>query len=333
MTKVAGERRGCPSAWRVAALTASCLFASGLLAAAHAGERYAIVVSGASGGAKYAALQKKWCDDLLKGLTTTYGIPDSNIVVLREENEGTSRSTAENVRRLFADLRRRITREDTLLVVLFGHGTFDGADAKFNLVGPDLAAREWNELIDPVSGLVVVVNTTESSFPFMEELSRRGRVVITATDSAAQRFTTIFPEYFVRAMSETTSDLDRNGRISVWEAFAAASAGVKQHYEQRGQLSIERPVLDDDGDGIGQEAQAPGSDGVVARAVFLDAETRTETGDAVLAGLERQRAALVAQIEALMAKKASMSEEEYQAELELLFVQLARLAQLIRERS
>jgi hypothetical protein len=291
------------------------------------------VVAGASGGPKYAAQQKKWCDDLVKSLTTMYGIPDANVVVLTEDSNGTARSTAENVRRLFADLRKRVTREDTLLVVLFGHGTFDGTDAKFNLVGPDLEADEWNELLDPVAGLVVVVNTTESSFPFVGKLSRRGRVVMTATDSAAQRFTTIFPEYFVRAMSEVSSDVDRNGRISMWEAFAAASAGVKQHYEQLGQLSIERPVLDDDGDGRGQEAQAPGSDGVVARGVYLDAESPTETGDAVLAGLERQRAALIAQVEALMARKASMTEEEYQAELELLFVQIARIAQLIRERS
>jgi hypothetical protein len=321
------------NAWCTAALAVLCLLAPWPLASAHAGERYTIVVAGASGGEKYAAQQKKWCDDLVKGLTSTYGIPESNVVVLREESQGTSQSTAENVRRLFADVRKRVTREDTLLVVLFGHGTFDGADAKFNLVGPDLAAQEWNDLIDPIAGLVVVVNTTESSFPFVEELSRRGRVVITATDSAAQRFTTVFPEYFVRAMTEASSDVDRNGRISMWEAFVAASAGVKQHYEQRGQLSVERPVLDDDGDGKGREAQAPGSDGVVARGVYLDAESRTETGDAVLAGLERQRAALIAQVEDLMARKASMTDEEYQAELELLFVQLARVAQLIRERS
>ena len=35
-----------------------------------------------------------------------------------------------NVRRLFGDLARRVTRDDTVLVVLLGHGTFDGADAK-----------------------------------------------------------------------------------------------------------------------------------------------------------------------------------------------------------
>src|SRR6185369_16706570 len=149
------------------------------------------------------------------------------------------------------DLRRRVTANDTLLLVLLGHGTFDGTDAKFNLVGPDLSAGDWKDMLGNLAGRVVVINTTESSFPFLEQLSMRGRVVITATDSAQQRFTTVFPEYFVRALADSASDLDKNGRVSIWEAFSVASASVTQYYEQKGQLSTERPLLDDDGDGIG----------------------------------------------------------------------------------
>jgi hypothetical protein len=305
----------------------------GACSMAGAAERYAVVVSGASGGAKYAAVQGKRCDDLVGVLTTTFGFSESNIVVLREDREGSSRPTADNVRRLFADLGRRMTRDDTLFVVLFGHGTVDGVNAKFNLVGPDLDAHEWKDVLESLAGLVVVVNTTESSSPFIEALSGRGRVVITATDSTAQSFATIFPDVFIRALGEASSDTDRDGRISVWEAFAAASAGVAQYYEQRGQLSIERSVLDDDGDGVGREARGPGSDGVVARGVYFNAASGVETGDAVRAGLERRREALVAQVEALRARRASMTDQEYQAELERLFVELARVAQQIRERS
>ena len=35
-----------------------------------------------------------------------------------------------------------------MLLVLLGHGTFDGDVAKFNLVGPDLTAKDWTELLD-----------------------------------------------------------------------------------------------------------------------------------------------------------------------------------------
>jgi len=292
-----------------------------------------VLISGVSGEQKYAEQQQKWRSELAAFLTTGFAFADANVVSLDERSEGSSRATAVNVRRLFGDLRRRLTRDDMLMLVLIGHGTFDGADAKFNLVGPDLSASEWKALLDPLPGRLVVVNTTASSFPFLEELSRAGRVVITATDSAAQRFATVFPEYFTRALADRSSDFDKNGRVSIWEAFSAASAGVKRHYEQRGQLSTERPLLDDNGDRQGREADAPGEDGASARAIYLDPDAGTITTDPVLAELERQRVALEQQLEALKGRRATMPDATYQAELEKILVELARIAQEIRKRS
>ena len=292
-----------------------------------------MLISGVSGEEKYAAQQQKWRSELAAFLTTGFAFSDANVVMLDETSDGSTRATAANVRRLFADLRRRLTRDDTLMLVLLGHGTWDGTDARFNLVGPDVTATEWKAMLDGLPGRLVVVNTTASSFPFLEELSRAGRIVITATDSPAQRFATVFPEYFTRALADRSSDLDKNGRVSVWEAFAAASAGVKRHYEQRGQLSTERPVLDDDGDGQGREADTPGEDGAVARTVYLDPEPGAASGDATLAALERQRLALERQLDELRARKAAMSDEQYQADLERILIELARIAQEIRRRS
>jgi hypothetical protein len=309
-----------------------CLFVL-CASSASAAERYAVIISGASGGDQYAEQQQKWRDNLAASLKARFVFPEANLVILDEAGAASSRSTADNVRRVFGDLKRRVTREDTFFLVLLGHGTFDGIDAKFNLVGPDLSAAEWKGLLDGLAGRVVIVNTTEASFPFLEELSARGRVIITATDSAMQRFATVFPEYFILALADVASDLDRNGRVSIWEAFAAASRGVRRHYEQRGQLSTERPLLDDNGDRVGRDAEAPGDDGTVARTVFLDPAPGTGTADAAVAALERQRSALEAQIENLKAKKPSMTEAEYQAELERLLVQLAKIAQQIRQGS
>lgn len=300
---------------------------------AAAGERYAVIVSGVAGGEKYAAQQQKWRAGLAAALTTTFTLDAANVAVLDDQSTGTSQATAGNLRALLGDLRRRLTRDDTLLLVLLGHGTFDGTDAKFNLVGPDLSAADWKSLLDAVAGRLVIVNTTESSFPFLEELSQRGRVVITATDSAAQRFATVFPEYFVQALGAASSDLDKNGRVSVWEAFAAASAGVKEYYDQRGQLSTERPLLDDDGDKVGREAEAPGQDGKLARTVYLDPEPGSVSADAALASLERQRARLESQLEDLKERKPTLPEAEYQAELESILVQLAKISRQLRSRS
>ena len=308
-------------------------FAFCISTVATAGERYAIVVSGASGGEKYAAQQKKWCDDLTAALRNTFVFSEANVVVLTEEGAGTSKATAENVRRLLADVRRRLTRDDLVMVVMVGHGTFDGEAAKFNLVGPDLTAVEWKNLLDGLQGRMVIVNTTESSYPFLEELSERGRIVVTATDSVAQRFATVFPEHFVKGLSDLSADFDKNGRVSVWEAFASASASVKEYYEQRGQLSTERPVLDDNGDKVGREAEAPGPDGTLARTTYLDAEPGTITADVALAGLQRRRAALEAQLEELKSKKDSLATEDYEGQLERILIELARVSRQIRQRS
>jgi hypothetical protein len=313
----------------VASLLALLLLTSPALA----GERYAIVISGAAGGEKYAAQQQKWRADLTAALKTTLAFPDANVLVFSEANAGSLRATAANVQRTLGDLRRRLTPDDMLLLVFLGHGTFDGADAKFNLVGPDLTAADWRSLVKELPGRLILVNTTAASFPFLEELSQRGRIVITATDSPAQRFATVFPEYFVKALSDLSNDLDKNRRLSIWEVFAATSAGVKQYYEQRGQLSTERPLIDDDGDRVGREAQAPGQDGAVARTINLDAEPGTASADVAIAALEKQRADLEAKLEELKARRASMANADYQAELEKILVQLSRIAQQIRQRS
>ena len=311
----------------------ACLLITAAAGSAVAEERYAVIVNGATGGEKYAAQQKKWREDLDAALKKSFLFNASNIVVFSEEGTSSLTPTAENVRGLFADLRRRVTRDDLLLVVLIGHGNFDGTDAKFNLVGPDLTAREWRGLLDAIPGRSIIVNTTESSFPFLEELSRRGRVVITATDSPAQRFATVFPGYFIQALGNAGSDLDKNGRVSIWETFRAASAAVKQHYEQLGQLSTERAIIDDNGDGIGREADDPGPDGTVAVSVYLDAGPGPVAADAAIANLYRERATIEAQLETLKSRRELISPGEYEAQMEKLLIELARISQRIRQGS
>jgi hypothetical protein len=228
-----------------------------------------------------------------------------------------------------------MAKDDLLLVLLIGHGTtLDGEEAKFNLVGPDLSATEWADLLKPIPGRIVFVNTSSASFPFLRKLAARGRVVLTATDSSAQQFETIFPEFFVEAFGNPAADVDKNGRVSVWEAFNYASAGVRQFFDQKGQLPTERPLLDDTGAGIGREAETPGNDGAVARITYLQPDAAlTLPSDTALAGLVRRQAELQAQLEELKARKDSTPADQYDAELEKLLVDLARVSLQIRAKS
>ena len=302
--------------------------------AATAETRWAVIISGASGGEKYAEQMATWRADLRSALVDRYGFRAEHVKVLVDEAaKAGDRATTANVRSLFAEIKKSGSKDDFVLVVLLGHGTYDGDVAKFNLVGPDMTAKDWTDVLDGVQGRVTVVNTTEASFPFLEALSSKGRVVITATHSAAQKYATVFPEYFVKAMKEASTDLDKNGRTSIFEVFASASASVKQHFEQRGQLLTEHALIDDNGDGKGRQAADEGPDGGLARIAFLDAEVVADNTNPELANLIKRRRALEAQAEEHKQLKGVMPDAEWNAQFEKLMLELAQVSAEIRKKS
>jgi hypothetical protein len=318
------------------AALAGFAFLVGSASSAHAGERYALIVTGASGADAYEQKYQTWRTSFTATLVDGFKYDPQRIITLAErEGPGVQKATRENVQRSLADLRKRLTREDQLLVLLIGHGTsLDGDEAKFNLVGPDLTAAEWTDLLKPLPGRLVFVNTTGASFPFLRRVAARGRVVLTATDSAAQQFETVFPEFFIKAFADEAADLDKNGRVSVWEAFTYASDGVRQWFEQKGQLPTERPLLDDTGAGVGREAQNPGTDGAVARITYLEPDAALALpADTALAVLVKRRAELEASLEELKARKESTPPEQYEAELEKLLIEIAKVGAQIRAKS
>jgi hypothetical protein len=300
--------------------------------AAAADERYALIVSGVSGTEKFAASQKTWASSLQSTLQQRLGFAADRITLLSEGGSGTAISNRDNVTRTLASFKSRLSADDTLLVVLLGHGTFDGTAAKFNLVGPDMDSREWKASLDGNPARLVFVNTTSSSFPFVSALSGKNRIIIAATDSPAQKYATMFPQYFIEALDQgAKADNDKNGRLSVWEVFAYASQAVKQAFEKQGTLVTERSVLDDNGDGVGKEAAAAtGTDGVLARTTFLDPLPASSSANPALAALEKRRVALEAEIEQLKAKKGEMPAGQYEEEFERLAIELAKVSAQIR---
>jgi hypothetical protein len=301
-----------------------------------AAERYALVVTGASGGEDYARKYDGWRESFVKILHDSLGYPADHIVVLAEQASGTTRvATRENVRAGLHDLETKTAKDDLVLVLLVGHGSAADEDAaKFNLVGPDLTIDEWAALLRPIPAKLVFVDTASGSFPFLRRLAGRGRIVLTANDSAAQTFETVFPEFFIQAFDAGAADLDKNGRVSVWEAFVYASDRVAQWFEQKGQLATERPLLDDTGAGIGREAGMDGRDGTQAQVTYLQADRPiADTGDAELTALVRRRAQLDTELEELRARKASLAPAEYDEALEKLLVEIAQLDRTIRATS
>lgn len=318
--------------WASAALLASALAA--LPGAASAEERFALIVTGAPGGETFAETYSRWEASLAAALKDRLGFGENNVRLLSGmATDEALQSTADNVRKELAQLRQRVRRDDLVLVVLIGHGTVDAGEAKFNLVGPDLTSKVWSELLADFPGRLVVMNTTGGSFPFLADLAAKDRIVITATDSEAQRFDTVFPEQLVAALDDPAADLDKNGRVSVWELFSRVSLGVKQHYEREGLLATERALLDDNGDGQGREFDGEGVDGALARATYLERDPAALTGDPEMRELLTRRRALEEAAEALKLRKGSMPAEQWEREFEQLMIELARVSRRIRSRS
>jgi hypothetical protein len=297
-------------------------------------QRFALIVCGAAGGPEYATQYDRWSAALSKTLIENLKFDPSLVTLLSDTTRAADAATAENVRRVIGSIGARMTRDDIVFVLLIGHGTFDGTDAKFNLVGPDLESAEWSALFTALPGRVVIVNTSSASFPFLERLSAPRRVVITATDSPAQRYDTVFPDYFIRSLADPSADLDKNERVSIWEAFAAASTGVRRHYQQRGQLSTEHALLDDNGDGVGNEVTTPGDDGSLAARTYLD-ETLpgARPTDEVLLKLLQRKSTLEAELEDLKIRRTFLTPPEYAKEFERLMIELAQASHDIRARA
>jgi hypothetical protein len=135
-----------------------------------------------------------------------------------------------------------------LWVVLIGHGTWDGKAANFNLVGPDLSAKVLSEWIRPVKRPVVLINCTSSSGPFIDRLSGKNRVIVTATKSGSEQNFSRFGEYFALAFGSLDADLDHDDSVSIREAFLKAAADADRFYKEQGRLATEHALLDDNSD-------------------------------------------------------------------------------------
>ena len=137
-----------------------------------------------------------------------------------------------------------------------------------------------------------------------------------------------------RELPVASADLDKNGRISVWEAFTSTAAGVRRHYQQRGQLSTERALLDDNGDGVGTSAVEQGQDGAQASRTYLDADVpgAAPTDEELLKLLQR-KALLEGELEELKIRKAFLAAGEYAKEFERIITEYARIASEVRKRT
>jgi hypothetical protein len=296
--------------------------------------KFAVVISGASGEETYAKQFAQWASTLRHALTERLGFAEDRLQLLTENpaDDRAARATAAEVRRAFAALQGAVKADSSVFIFLIGHGTYDGKQAKFNLVGPDLPVGEWRELIGALNARrVVVLNMASASGEFVKPLSAAGRIVVTATRSGQEQNATHFAEHFIAALDARDADADQNGRVSVLEAFNYAARLTAETYTRAGRLATEHPLIEDSGDGVGHE-RAEGGDGALARTTYFDSLNATEAAaSAEMARLLRERTRFEEEIEQLKLRKSQMAEAAYETELERLFIGLAKVNRSIKK--
>lgn len=301
-------------------------------------QTHVLIVTGASGEPRFATAFHAEAM-ALRAAATKMGVADSLIIYLAEDPSRdraiSGRSNRDGVTQAIEKIAARARPDDQVFILLLGHGSADNDVARFNVPGADLTDADFAKLLDRLSRQsVAFVNAASASGDFIKRLSGPNRVVVTATKSGFERNETLFGEHFVAAYATEGADTDKDGRISLLEAFTYARREVVRAYEQSNRLQTEHAMLDDDGDGVGRDdPAADGPDGKRARAFFLGAAggvSATVANDPRAAALLATQRQLQQQIDSLRVVKSSMPEAEYEKQLEGLLLKLAETTRALR---
>jgi hypothetical protein len=206
---------------------------------------------------------------------------------------------------------------DVFVIMMIGHGTYDGTEYKFNLPGPDISGTELANLLNKIpASRQLVVDMTSASGGVTAALKHEGRTVITATKSGTEKNATVFARFWVEALRDPTADTDKNEIVSALEAFHYAQTKTAAFYTDQKRLATEHPQLEDPQRAAAFPLLRYGS----AAAVVNDPAKRD---------LVAKKEAVENQIDALKYQKDLMAPEDYKRQIASLLLQLAQIQELI----
>ncbi len=240
-----------------------------------------------------------------------------------------SQATKARLSETMAIIARQAKPEDDLIVTLIGHGSYDGVEYKFNLVGPDVSASELAGMCDRVqSRRQLIVNTTSASGGSVAALQRAGRGVIASTKSGTEKNATVFARYWVEALEDPTADVDKSDAISAIEALTYADKKTAAFYETQKRLATEHAVFEDTGRGEAVKVNAAqGRQGALLASLTV---VRIGTAQAAMSDpakreLMMKKEELEQKIDVLKYQKAAMEPGEYKKQLTDALLQLAKV--------
>ena len=230
---------------------------------------------------------------------------------------------------ILGDVAKQAKPDDDFVLILIGHGSYDGVEYKFNLVGPDISGGELASLCDRIpSKRQLIVNTTSASGGSIATLEKPGRAVIVATKAGTEKNATVFARFWVEALHDPTADLDKNDSISALEAFEYADRKTAAFYDSEKRLATEHAMFEDTGKG--QPVRA--ADAQSSEGRFLAAFTVLRIGAAQRAANDPAKRELLAKkddleqkVDELKYQKAAMAQDDYKQQLTQALLELARV--------
>jgi hypothetical protein len=267
---------------------------------------YTMVVAGLGGEASYEQKFREQAASVVSAAEKAAG-STANVISLIGDA-----ARAEAVRREFKTLAGRMSANDTAVVVLIGHGTYDGETYRFNLPGPDLTDADLARLLDGLPARdQLIINATSASGATIERWEKPRRVVITATKSGGEKTATRFAQFWAQAVATDAADTNKDEIITAAEAYEYASRQVEAAFKAETAMATEHARLA--GDDAGRFT--------VAR---LGTAALTPENPEV-AALLTQRGAIEQDLNRVKEQKSALPENRYYDELEQVLVRLAML--------
>jgi len=291
-----------------------------LAATPAAATTYYLTVAGIGGEEDYNQRFTGWASDIEKALQKAR---DGKVETLRPEA-----ATRVAVRAALDRIAKAAKPEDAFVLMLIGHGSFDGTDYKVNLKGPDMTASEVSGLLDKIPAKrQLVVNMTSCSGASLPVLRKENRVVISATKSGTERNATVFARYWAEALHDPAADSDKNDTVSALEAYRYADQKTTKFYESQQRLATEHPMLEDTGKGEG--VRAPSTENgyglLASRFPLLRGGAAAASGDPAKQKLRARKEQVEQEIDRLKYQKAALPLEVYRKQLGALVLELAKV--------
>ena len=214
---------------------------------------HALIVTGINKDAKDRQAKDKALVDLSSFLLNNASIRRDRLVLLANSRSLTASasdvSTAENLRKRLDAFAVAVNPADRFIFYYVGLANVVGEQLRLNLPGADISEEQlagWLKSIK-ASSILVVLDCPGAGLA-VKALAGEGRIVI-AGCTADQPYSTRFSAYFVPALGDNDSDTDKDGKISLLEAFTYTSKQLDSFYRGMGLLRTETPLLEDNGDG------------------------------------------------------------------------------------